>query len=207
MEPVLGGRDDSAPATTPGSRSSRPQWSPSLADGTTLTGGSSGTSPPGRNGARPWRTGRPYLQLSQSLSGIAPQWSPSLADGTTMAPGGTGTAVTGAAMEPVLGGRDDGELCRGYRLFRVAAMEPVLGGRDDQDRQRGTAVRCGGRNGARPWRTGRPRVLQDRHVGHLGRNGARPWRTGRRRAGQARHRDLSRRNGARPWRTGRRRCS
>jgi len=36
MEPVLGGRDDQIPGTGPGGTGRKPQWSPSLADGTTV---------------------------------------------------------------------------------------------------------------------------------------------------------------------------
>jgi len=35
MEPVLGGRDDAPPITDRPASVNRPQWSPSLADGTT----------------------------------------------------------------------------------------------------------------------------------------------------------------------------
>jgi len=87
----------------------------------------------GRNGARPWRTGRRVVALVRRLRGSVPQWSPSLADGTTR------------QGHPGLLARRD------------AAMEPVLGGRDDH---RSSGSRPGHpcrRNGARPWRTGRRR--------------------------------------------------
>jgi len=62
---------------------------------------------------------------------MSPQWSPSLADGTT------------PEHRPQL------------VQLHWAAMEPVLGGRDDPAHGRRTAARRPGRNGARPWRTGR----------------------------------------------------
>jgi len=85
----------------------------------------------------------------------APQWSPSLADGTT---------ASGRRPTPER---------------RRAAMEPVLGGRDDRDdgvNEVGCIFR---RNGARPWRTGRPPRLARLSRFASSRNGARPWRTGR----------------------------
>jgi len=85
-----------------------PQWSPSLADGTT----GMGKSP---------------LELTWAQ----PQWSPSLADGTTR-PARCGDGRAGvAAMEPVLGGRDDLAFLPRRAHDVQAAMEPVLGGRDD----------------------------------------------------------------------------
>jgi len=60
-----------------------PQWSPSLADGTTAH--------------------RPPQCIVMTL----PQWSPSLADGTTRNRYRLPVPVPEAAMEPVLGGRDD----------------------------------------------------------------------------------------------------
>jgi len=83
MEPVLGGRDDGQQKYVAGVSGDAPQWSPSLADGTT-----------GEHVARQHQR-------------CVPQWSPSLADGTTGARAPAGTDVLGAAMEPVLGGRDD----------------------------------------------------------------------------------------------------
>jgi len=131
MEPVLGGRDDGS-------------WP--------LYGDCAGLC---RNGARPWRTGRRGKGTRDSWPGEMPQWSPSLADGTTIAAAGAGRGIPVAAMEPVLGGRDDG------------AAVP------DSSESR----RC--RNGARPWRTGRPATGTGTSAGGMGRNGARPWRTGR----------------------------
>jgi len=64
-------------------RSVQPQWSPSLADGTT--------------------TVQDIIGRMQNL----PQWSPSLADGTTERTTMATTRDGRAAMEPVLGGRDD----------------------------------------------------------------------------------------------------
>ncbi len=155
MEPVLGGRDDldwdqylqwlSGPQWSPSladgttqQTSAReggrimPQWRPSLADGTTsaacrsrcrasaaamepVLGGRDDTGPAGcslttvscRNGARPWRTGRPDRPRGCGWPGARPQWSPSLADGTTAGAARPGPDVDHAAMEPVLGGRDD----------------------------------------------------------------------------------------------------
>ncbi len=257
MEPVLGGRDDRPPITATPARVKRPQWSPSLADGTTqcphrqqrqwlraamepVLGGRDDamSAPPatavasGRNGARPWRTGRPAAYLPGSPTPHRPQWSPSLADGTTSRVPRGGPAGCRAAMEPVLGGRDD-----------LASTAP-------------TAARSRGRNGARPWRTGRHGLPWGYvTVIFTRRNGARPWRTGRRAGrpagdrarqpaamepvlgGRDDHRLHSRavrgqraamepvlggrddgsplpptspvnacRNGARPWRTGRRTC-
>ncbi len=108
-----------------------PQWSPSLADGTTDYARPVWYGIRGRNGARPWRTGRPTPAGSMNSKLAEPQWSPSLADGTTR-------TTSRKAEQPVL-----------------AAMEPVLGGRDD--RRQLSQVRCPqrSRNGARPWRTGR----------------------------------------------------
>jgi len=82
-------------------------------------------------------------------------------------------------------------------------MEPVLGGRDDSSTSRsGTRARLR-RNGARPWRTGRPPPAPTAPQGRRSRNGARPWRTGRPQAVSGLHPAQYRRNGARPWRTGR----
>jgi len=61
MEPVLGGRDDVL-AGWDGPAVIRPQWSPSLADGTTES------------------------VLKFHREAYEPQWSPSLADGTTLCP-------------------------------------------------------------------------------------------------------------------------
>jgi len=182
-----------------------------------------------RNGARPWRTGRPVGLNEDEARLLMPQWSPSLADGTTLAlallvidqgmPQWSPSLADGttrhrqdpgrrpgqAAMEPVLGGRDDPCELMNLSHCSWAAMEPVLGGRDDEHRGGPGGGEHHGRNGARPWRTGRrgrPRpgpatgipaamepVLGGRddparrrpHRDPLpGRNGARPWRTGRR---------------------------
>jgi len=132
--PVLGGRDDGATMCLAMSASTGPQWSPSLADGTTLP------------------------QTAGALRDEAPQWSPSLADGTTrLAPRGDARPRSLAAMEPVLGGRDDRTGQDGTRGgYHVAAMEPVLGGRDDSRTSAPARAASLGRNGARPWRTGRP---------------------------------------------------
>jgi len=210
-------------------RAAVPQWSPSLADGTTgddgadaasqglaamepVLGGrddllgraSEGLAPPaamepvlggrddlrkhcipcrgasGRNGARPWRTGRRPATIDGVTTVLVPQWSPSLADGTTIVDRAPLTPDQKAAMEPVLGGRDDAAHPAGPSRHGGAAMEPVLGGRDDESYftgfvagyapqwspslADGTTRRlclavcktlCS-RNGARPWRTGRP---------------------------------------------------
>jgi len=61
-----------------------------------------------------------------------------------------------AAMEPVLGGRDDIGRVRGRGGAGAAAMEPVLGGRDDVATRAAYNLVKPSRNGARPWRTGRP---------------------------------------------------
>jgi len=58
MEPVLGGRDDPPPAEVREPAPVKPQWSPSLADGTTRKPAMTCTAASRRNGARPWRTGR-----------------------------------------------------------------------------------------------------------------------------------------------------
>jgi len=252
MEPVLGGRDDEgrhpnrsharrmpqwSPSLADGttSRSSHrgaqpalPQWSPSLADGTTRdpaqrqvrrlpaamepvlggrddgpTGRRAGPSP-GRNGARPWRTGRLAVIQQIVQAPPEPQWSPSLADGTTCCRRSVPRLPRAAAMEPVLGGRDDSvRLGAGARRDQ-AAMEPVLGGRDDADRRMadGPAIPAamepvlGGRDDLSP-RAGHSPAIRRR-------NGARPWRTGRPASGTGARRARTSRNGARPWRTGRR---
>jgi len=204
MEPVLGGRDDPSRIrpcacaiwSRNGARPWRtgrlpglgaycrpaypPQWSPSLADGTTGRARRRGPAAARRNGARPWRTGRPGGNCAACTSPGRPQWSPSLADGTT------------ARYH-----RDRLGLPHrrnGARPWRTGRPTP------------GTAVPSPARrrNGARPWRTGRQpddgtwahavRVPQwspsladgtTRHGGILpvlsmySRNGARPWRTGR----------------------------
>jgi len=107
MEPVLGGRDDRSVA---GSQI-----------GTTYS----------RNGARPWRTGRLAGLAAGDQVQLLPQWSPSLADGTTGLAEQLGAFQGDAAMEPVLGGRDDAVRADGPVADDGAAMEPVLGGRDD----------------------------------------------------------------------------
>jgi len=108
MEPVLGGRDDAIALARGLGWLHGPQWSPSLADGTTS----------------PWES-------APASHAAAPQWSPSLADGTTA----------------------------NYRVLAAsvcyAAMEPVLGGRDDAPGGACARSQVAGRNGARPWRTGR----------------------------------------------------
>jgi len=59
MEPVLGGRDDAVKILTPAQIADAwPQWSPSLADGTTSITPKNSPHQSSRNGARPWRTGR-----------------------------------------------------------------------------------------------------------------------------------------------------
>jgi len=204
MEPVLGGRDDLAIWQTHMGIIVGPQWSPSLADGTTKRGRTQHTRRTGRNGARPWRTGRrpwphnPHAGTTRCRNGARPwrtgrrfaydaaklagnqpqwsrpwrtgrpgaraaaggaiyepQWSPSLADGTTCGIMGGVSKEQPAAMEPVLGGRDDLPAGESRSCTYAAAMEPVLGGRDDPTRQSGGCASAGSRNGARPWRTGR----------------------------------------------------
>ncbi len=213
MEPVLGGRDDSIQAGQ-GNWTLAPQWSPSLADGTTrsrrrdraarhpaamepVLGGRDDLAAKlrqplchsRRNGARPWRTGRRHLPgwrhaRNHCRNGARP-WR------TGRPEAKAAVAQYGeAAMEPVLGGRDDdpalvavpvtvepqwspsladgttGQAAARYEVQADAAMEPVLGGRDDQ-RTRGSAGAARrGRNGARPWRTGRravARLLRRQH--------------------------------------------
>jgi len=75
--------------------------------------------------------GTTEVSAHDALGDLQPQWSPSLADGTTAkaAPGPDWSAD--AAMEPVLGGRDDHSPIRWRWETISAAMEPVLGGRDD----------------------------------------------------------------------------
>jgi len=132
MEPVLGGRDD-AGVDCPGARLPvSPQWSPSLADGTTAIAGSC------------------RCRL------LAPQWSPSLADGTTCRESGRPWPVSAPQWSPSLADGTTRGAPRGPVLDRVAAMEPVLGGRDDLPPGFRTLNSLPGRNGARPWRTGRP---------------------------------------------------
>jgi len=65
-----------------------PQWSPSLADGTTPSA------------------------VIDRVCLVQPQWSPSLADGTTRLPLAVRPQQLRAAMEPVLGGRDDSPAVR-----------------------------------------------------------------------------------------------
>jgi len=131
MEPVLGGRDDAPPCPARGS------------------------SAAGRNGARPWRTGRRPQQLSQPTSPAWAAMEPVLGGRDDVRPGRRSGAVTGAAMEPVLGGRDDVPADRRGFADGDAAMEPVLGGRDDLHSSPPHPARMRCRNGARPWRTGR----------------------------------------------------
>jgi len=180
MEPVLGGRDDchgSPDPCQPG---------------------------PGRNVARPWRTGRPATTWMIRSARGAPQWSPSLADGTTRWAGvwlWAGWCCRNGARPWRTGRRG----CRhAVRDAAHAAMEPVLGGRDDRLHRRVLRRLPPRRNGARPWRTGRPvrvpavavdgvRAAMEPVLG--GRDDsptALPGRT-----------SASSRNGARPWRTGR----
>jgi len=111
---------------------------------------------------------------------MLPQWSPSLADGTTLQAVIAGKQPPAAAMEPVLGGRDDPPDWEAPFGDHVAAMEPVLGGRDDsvgpvgQQPPADAAMEpvLGGRDDGRAHPAG-PACRR-------GRNGARPWRTGRR---------------------------
>jgi len=251
MEPVLGGRDD-RPGQEPrrrrcgcrnGARPWRtgrlergwlkfrvrdgPQWSPSLADGTTIMT-EPGTVTITLAAMEPVLGGRDDPALS-TLPGAScsPQWSPSLADGTTVGVGADGGFHVLAAMEPVLGGRDDGrrrvqideaehaamepvlggrddlELGKSFARSSDAAMEPVLGGRDDASRLGLFPPSAPGRNGARPWRTGRQSCSLTASPLLFCRNGARPWRTGRPAGCSGRSRFSGCRNGARPWRTGR----
>jgi len=131
MEPVLGGRDDAGTAGGTLALGVPPQWSPSLADGTTGHGQKVVRHPSHcRNGARPWRTGRRDGTIPAPVT-ITPQWSPSLADGTTSTRPYGALLSYEAAMEPVLGGRDDSPHTGYPKFVRNAAMEPVLGGRDD----------------------------------------------------------------------------
>jgi len=169
MEPVLGGRDD--PAAAEPTRSGRSR----------------------RNGARPWRTGRQVLAAQIQQESGWPQWSPSLADGTTPQPSLRLDQHVRAAMEPVLGGRDDARRnrCASRAGNRRNGARPWRTGRPGPDLGRDSLLRC--RNGARPWRTGRPTRKGKVSRAGMGRNGARPWRTGRRRATSARSR-----SGARP---------
>jgi len=156
-----------------------PQWSPSLADGTTGSlSQTASTDSYGRNGARPWRTGRlrarrPGRRAGSRRNGARP-W------------------------------RTGRRGCRHpARAGRPAAMEPVLGGRDDGRCAPRPRVRHRGRNGARPWRTGRPDHSAPACHRGAGRNGARPWRTGRHPGLHPPPAPGLGRNGARPWRTGR----
>jgi len=132
MEPVLGGRDDLVSGP-------RVRWA--------------GRS---RNGARPWRTGRRSRRRSASAM--------------TRGRNGARPWRTGRLLPPAM--RPQGP--------PGAAMEPVLGGRDDARRGLAGIPRSGdGRNGARPWRTGRRPCSSRNASASGGRNGARPWRTGR----------------------------
>jgi len=233
MEPVLGGRDDwPGGALSPGHCS--PQWSPSLADGTTST-----SSPSGRRSRR-----KP--QWSPSLAdgttpGIAygddlnprPQWSPSLADGTTVNLPFWYPSTTAAAMEPVLGGRDDRPISEIHRaaVFAPQWSPSLADGTTCGCRTTGVRLALR-RNGARPWRTGRPAACPGADRGDHdaamepvlgGRDDAAripivnsanfppQWSpsladgTTRPGGGGAQVRAAGR-NGARPWRTGRRYC-
>jgi len=228
MEPVLGGRDDGTWASAGTLWMTRPQWSPSLADGTTghgpghpalpedaamepvlggrddrdrfgemggvdpaamepVLGGRDDARGPAerparearRNGARPWRTGRRAAALLPYVKDNPPQWSPSLADGTT----GDGAArIPGAevaAMEPVLGGRDDATGDPSGFLPNGPQWSPSLADGTTPHHRRQGRPAGHRRNGARPWRTGRPRTPGRVSERTGGRNGARPWRTGR----------------------------
>jgi len=81
-------------------------------------------------------------------------------------------------MEPVLGGRDDDDGHRDQGQRRDAAMEPVLGGRDDQLQTPRCKNRCSA--AMEPVLGGRDDVtMTPMRASSPGRNGARPWRTGR----------------------------
>jgi len=184
MEPVLGGRDDLDGVPRLGTAASTAAMEPVL-------GGRDDASRTRvlrainacRNGARPWRTGRrPGILEYYPTAGAGPQWSPSLADGTTV----RGTIIPycnhPAAMEPVLGGRDDPPVKRACPEMVAAAMEPVLGGRDDLPGRESRSCTyaaamepvLGGRDDGLTWHSTWWKSWS------LRRNGARPWRTGRR---------------------------
>ena len=152
MEPVHGGRDDPLCARSPIDHC-RPQWSPSTEDGTTRPGTPPRSETPGRNGARPRRTGRP----------AEAEWS---------------AREAYAAMEPVHGGRDDVSATCDTRGYMRPQWSPST---EDGTTARKSAWlgRCWCRNGARPRRTGRHAPGSDPARRRSGRNGARPRRTGR----------------------------
>jgi len=155
MEPVLGGRDDWPSRWQSAVPLIRRNGARPWRTGRRTAAACAGTRTCRRNGARPWRTGRPPPPPPPPPKKKPPQWSPSLADGTTVRLRAAAAVRRAAAMEPVLGGRDDGP----------GGRPPTPSGRR--------------RNGARPWRTGRPASCATWPRARTGRNGARPWRTGR----------------------------
>ncbi len=206
MEPVLGGRDDTVRSAPWSSTSVLPQWSPSLADGTTAHAGSHRRLL-GLAAMEPVLGGRDDVQVLNDIGfqGIMPQWSPSLADGTT------GLYLEGQPVSPAQPqwspSLADGTTAqRRIRQLRggAAAMEPVLGGRDDNARAGPAAAGDTCRNGARPWRTGRRRVRAADHPVAL-RAAMEPVLGGRDDTSPSGPPSATswRRNGARPWRTGR----
>jgi len=109
MEPVLGGRDDRR------------------------RGPSFRRAGPCRNGARPWRTGRPCGATGEPSGFLPPQWSPSLADGTTSGVAGVKGEQLEPQWSPSLADGTTVLIDRPAGGSAQAAMEPVLGGRDDAD--------------------------------------------------------------------------
>jgi len=182
MEPVLGGRDDGrgvvshrcSPSRRNGARPWRtgrrplslpprhhkrqPQWSPSLADGTTFS-----------LNTEAWGMGQP-------------QWSPSLADGTTRRLPRGANPDAHAAMEPVLGGRDDVRVACLPSGAASPQWSPSLADGTTTGTPTWKAVSDLPQwspslaDGTTPW------VTCWRSWCRSGRNGARPWRTGRLRA-------------------------
>ena len=128
----------------------KPQWSPSTEDGTTrISHPTAWSTPAGRNGARPRRTGRPPTpaatspQCSTSRNGARPrrtgrpppdvtggrwrgepQWSPSTEDGTTGRQPPRSAGSVHAAMEPVHGGRDDSTFAENLAVTGLPQWSP-----------------------------------------------------------------------------------
>jgi len=181
MEPVLGGRDD------PPSRLAA--WRSTCC----------------RNGARPWRTGRPRRSSRPRRSGRGRNGARPWRTGRLATLAVEHVANDAAAMEPVLGGRDDRpEAAIIVRCRHLPQWSPSLAD--------GTTERLTAAPDCVLWPQWSPSLADGTTVRHwrrsdhyaVCRNGARPWRTGRRHCDGPGRAASSCRNGARPWRTGRR---